>query len=834
MAVAGTLEYLISVDSSKMSKGMSDAENKVKNLGSKVSAATVAVGQVMGNLATKAASATVGFVKDSIEESMSFDKAMSQVAATMGKSVEDIQELSDFAREMGGSTAFSATQAAEALNYMALAGYDADTSMKMLPTVLNLAAAGNMELASASDMVTDAQSALGLSLEETETMVDQMAKTSSKTNTSVSQLGEAFLTIGGTARNLSGGTQELSALLGVLADNGIKGAEGGTKLRNVILSLTAPTDKAAEAISGLGVAVFDEEGNMRSLPDIIQDINTATSEMTQAERTSVFNEIFNKQDLKAVEALLNTDVSRWKELYGEIGEAEGAAEQMAATQLDNLSGDMTIFQSAMSEAKLTLTKGLTPALRTFVQSGTQLVTRLTNAFKSDGLNGVIKEAKSIAWEFVDTLANSDSPIVSAIGRVIKAFETGFTWENMGTAITAAWEGVKAGVESLGKIVFGERVDGSVDWPDWEDVKDAATKAWEGIKKGALGLAGLVFGRKEDGSVDWPTWQDVEQKANEIWNDIKAKALDLAGLVFGKAEDGTVAWPDINKLSADFDAWWKNTALPALQKGMVWYLQLFGVPQEDAESIATIVGDWWSTIVQDVQKTLVWFLKLPTFSAHEAGEQLRQIISDWWKGIVTTLQDLLGWLLGPPSLEDSDGSQTKSKIQQWWEQYIKPALKYLLDFTLGLFGLPDMEEMKQAILDWWEDVKKLVGSLILRIKTNLQVAGDNTFDEHYDAPDTWTGSDTEGYSNAKGNWNVPYDNYHALLHRGERVLTSSQARQDKGESSGVDTSAIASAVSEAIRSAMDGIGFYFDKTQVAAAITDQVSRNIANGVTAWRY
>ena len=146
----------------------------------------------------------------------------------MGVTVDEIGELRDFAQEMGSTTAFSATEAADALNYMALAGYDAETSMTMLPNVLNLAAAGGMELATASDMVTDSQTALGLSLEETSTLVDQMALASSKTNTSVSQLGEAILSIGGTAKNLSGGTTELNQVLGLLADNGIKGAEAGT------------------------------------------------------------------------------------------------------------------------------------------------------------------------------------------------------------------------------------------------------------------------------------------------------------------------------------------------------------------------------------------------------------------------------------------------------------------------------------------------------------------------------------------------------------------------------------------------------------------------------
>ena len=203
------------------------------------------------------------FGVSSVKTGMEFDSSMSQVAATMGKTMDELEQetgkvdlawgefsgnLREYAQEIGKNTKFSATEAADALNYMALAGYDAQKSMEMLPNVLNLAAAGNMDLATASDMVTDASSALGLTTEETTELVDKMAMSASKSNTSVEQLGEAYLTVGGTAKKLKGGTTELSTALGILADNGIKGSEGGTILRNAILSLTAPTSGAKKEL----------------------------------------------------------------------------------------------------------------------------------------------------------------------------------------------------------------------------------------------------------------------------------------------------------------------------------------------------------------------------------------------------------------------------------------------------------------------------------------------------------------------------------------------------------------------------------------------------------
>ena len=261
----------------KIGADTSDFDNTVSGIGDKVKkglGGALSTAAKVGAAGLAAAStAVVAFGKSAVDAGMTFDSAMSQVAATMGKPVSEIQNLRDFAQEMGSTTSFSATQAAEALNYMALAGYDADMSMQMLPTVLNLAAAGGMELATASDMVTDAQSALGLSAEETIEMVDQMAKTSSTTNTSVSQLGDAILTIGATARGVAGGTAELSQVLGLLADNGIKGAEGGTHLRNIILSLQTPTKDGTEALAQLGMTyadMYDEAGNMRALPEIFR------------------------------------------------------------------------------------------------------------------------------------------------------------------------------------------------------------------------------------------------------------------------------------------------------------------------------------------------------------------------------------------------------------------------------------------------------------------------------------------------------------------------------------------------------------------------------------
>lgn len=443
----GKVVYEIRGDNSKFQSDVNQTENIAKSktsaIGSFAKAAVVGIGAAVAVVGA----GMVAFAKDSIGVGSEFDKSMSQVAATMGTTVDQISELRDFAMDMGATTAFSATEAAEALNFMALAGYDAETSMKMLPNVLNLAAAGNMSLARASDMVTDAQTALGLTLPETEKLVDKMAKTSSKTNTSVEQLGDAILTVGGTAKSLKGGTTELATMLGVLADNGIKGAEGGTALRNVILALSAPTDTAAKKLDELGVSAYDADGNMRALPDVFADLNHAMDGMTQGQKTEVLNTIFNKVDLKSANALLATTGDRFNELEAAIDGASGAAQEMASTQLDNLAGDVTLFKSALEGAKITVSNALTPALRNFVQFGTKEITKLDKAFQRGGLNGFAEQLGKSLGDAVKMLVKQVPKFAQAAGKLALALV-----DSLGSSLVSNFPKIlKTLIKSLGDL-----------------------------------------------------------------------------------------------------------------------------------------------------------------------------------------------------------------------------------------------------------------------------------------------------------------------------------------------------------------------------------------------
>lgn len=453
-----------------------------------------------------------------------FESAMSQVQATMGitkdamsqvdgQTVNTMSTLSELAKKMGAETAFSASECAEALNYLALAGYDTQQMCDTLPTVLNLAAAGGIDLASASDMVTDAMSALGMGVDEAETMVDQMAKTASTTNTSVAQLGDGILTIGATAKSVKGGTAELNTALGILANNGIKGAEGGTHLRNVILSLQNPTDKAAASMEKLGVDVYDSEGNMRSLNDILGDLNKSMDGMTSAEKSNIISTIFNKTDLASVNALLANTGSTWDDLQQSIIDSGGAAQQMADTQLDNLQGQLTILKSALEGLAISFGELLMPAIKQIVGWVQTFV---------DWLNGMDEGTKKVIVT-VALLAAALGPVLIVVGKVISAVGTIMT---VVPKIAGVINTVKTAFAALNATMLANPIvlviaaitalvaafiylwnnceEFREFWINlWEQIKETAVAVWEGLK--AFFTA---------------AWEAISAAAKTIWEGIK--------------------------------------------------------------------------------------------------------------------------------------------------------------------------------------------------------------------------------------------------------------------------------------------------------------------------
>ena len=418
-----------------------------------ISSMTVAAGNLISDLVKTAGSKLAGLAQSSVSVGMNFDASMSQVAATMGTAVDQIQSLTDTAKEMGSTTKFTATQAADALNYLALAGYDANKAAEVLPSVLNLAAAGGMDLAYASDLVTDAMASLNIEAnkQNVDEFGNKLAMAASKANANVSQLGEAILTVGGTAANLKGGTTELTTALGLLANVGIKGAEGGTHLRNIILSLQSPTKDAREVMEQLGLEVYDAQGNMRQLDDILTDLNTVMDGMTQGDKDSIINALFNKTDLAAVNGLLAAQGEQWETLTSQIDSADGAMGQMAETQQDNLQGVMTSMGSAFEGLQLAVFERLEPTLTELGNYGIQCIRTLSTALSEGGPEAMLQAAGSILTDLAAGVAEQLPGLMSTGVQILTQLAEGIVAATPAMLATAA-EVLGALVQGLGEAL----------------------------------------------------------------------------------------------------------------------------------------------------------------------------------------------------------------------------------------------------------------------------------------------------------------------------------------------------------------------------------------------
>lgn len=586
-----SLQGKISLDSSGYNSALDGAKTKAQGFGNTLK------GILGAQVITKGFNAITNGFKSVMEAGMTFDSSMAQVAATMGLTMDsmEVDTLRNFAQEMGSKTAWSATQCADALNFMALAGYDVETSQRMLPQVLNLASAGSMDLARASDMVTDAQTALGLSLEDTETMVDQMAKTASTTNTSVEQLGDAILTVGGTAQYMAGGTEQINKVLGVLADNGIKGSEAGTHLRNMLLKLSSPTKEGAKALEELGVNVFDSEGKMRDFAEVFPELNASMAHLTEEEKLQKLSTIFNARDIASVNALLGTTPDRWDEVASAIDNCHGAAEQMAQTQLDNLAGDITLFESALEGAKIAISDGVAPALRGFVQTGTNLLSGFTSSLKEGGVSGALsflggqftglmKKADTVfpgIMTLWTTLQNVFGTVVDFIrsksgdfGEIfdtIKGLFTAFVdlvetiWDNFGQTIMqyvgAVWDYVKNYIKlALDFIKNIIKLVTSIikgDWKGaWEAIKNIFKNVWEQIKnvvqfaleniKVRISAVWTVVKNLTLGA-----WEGIKSIITNVWNVIKSTVSTAVSTVKTTMTNGFTSAK--NTVSSIFDS-----------------------------------------------------------------------------------------------------------------------------------------------------------------------------------------------------------------------------------------------------------------------------------------
>lgn len=339
--------------------------------------ANVVSSVIIGGL-KKLVSYLIDFAKASIEAGKAFDSAMSQVAATMGVTVNQVGELRDFAQEMGATTAFSATEAAQGLNILAMAGLSANEQMAALPQVLDLAAAGTLALDDAASYVTGTIKGFKDEMSNAQYYTDLIAKGATLANTSVTGLGEAMSRGAATASGYGQTANSLALSLLRLAEQNLEGEEATTALNRVMTDLYGKVGPDAQKIlDELGVSAYNEAGAAREFNEVIDDLNRSLEGMTDAQRSAALSTIFTSQGLTAFNKLISTSPEKLEAFKAGLDGAFGSAAQQADTQLDNLAGDLTLFDSAVEGLKIRISDALTPALRGLVQGATAAVSSLT-------------------------------------------------------------------------------------------------------------------------------------------------------------------------------------------------------------------------------------------------------------------------------------------------------------------------------------------------------------------------------------------------------------------------------------------------------------------------
>ena len=460
----------------KVDDGAKGAEGGISTL-------KIALGNLIADGLQRAISACKDFVTESIEVGKAFDKSMSNVAALSGASGKDLQMLRDTAKEYGSTTQFSASQAADALGYMALAGWDANQSADALGGVLNLAAASNMDLAQASDMVTDYLSAFSLEAQDSGKFADMLAFAQANANTTAQGLGEAFKNC---AANMNAAGQDVettTSLISMMANQGLKGSEAGTALSAMMRDMTAKMEDGAIAIGETNVQVMDAQGNYRDMTDILKDVEAATNGMGDAEKAAALSSTFTADSIKGLNLLLNAGTGEAAKFEEELRNSSGSAEEMAKVMNDNLAGDMTAFGSQLEGVQIALYEKFEPALRQGVAALSGLLDALqflidhssevvaalaaiasgvagyvlyTTALKimNEGWKSltIVTKAQAAAQAVLNAVmaANPIGILIAAIAALVAAFVVLFnTNEEFRAKVIEIWENVK---EFLGDAV----------------------------------------------------------------------------------------------------------------------------------------------------------------------------------------------------------------------------------------------------------------------------------------------------------------------------------------------------------------------------------------------
>lgn len=688
----------------------------------------------LANLAADAIMRAVDGIKNLvgnvIELGQNFTSTMSEVSAISGATGEDFEKLEACAREYGATTVFSASNAAEALKYMSLAGWDADQSTSALGGVLNLAAASGMELGAASDMVTDYLSAFAMEAGDAAYFADLLSYAQSHSNTTAEALGEAYKNC---AANLNAAGQDIetvTSLLEGMANQGYKGSEAGTAMAAIMRDITNGMKDGAIKIGETSVAVMDAQGNFRDLTDILTEVEAATNGMGDAERAVALSSTFTADSTKGLNLILNEGMDNIAGYEEELRGASGSAEEMANIMNDNLSGDVAAMNSAFEELGLKIYDALESKLRAGVQFITNGVIpaiewlgghipEVTIAVSGLGaviaamnwgtISSKIAMVKGALVKLAAALGGVSLPAIAIIA-VITAVALAFTnlWKNneeFRNKITAIWDGIKAKFDEFGQGIV-DRLNAL--GFEFEDITEVMKAVWDGFCE-----------------VLAPIFEGVFQQISNILNealDILTGLFDIfAGIFTG---DWDMVWQGVQEV---FGAVW-DFVVATFENWISTFTSL-------ADTVLGWFGTDWETVWTNVKTFFsdTWNAISSFFSGILTG--IKTFFTDTWNAIVSFFSGILSGIYSSVTGTMTEIHDTFTNIWDSITGFLSGAWETIKNIvTVGIMAVKEIisaafqiitlpfrfiwENCKDTVLSIWETIKSVIGEKIDAVKEKI--------------------------------------------------------------------------------------------------------------------
>ena len=580
------------------------------------------VGDNISNVGTKLLPVTAGVVglgTAAVKTAADFDSAMSKVAAVSGATGKDLDALRDKAREMGSKTKFSASEAAEAMNYMAMAGWKTEDMLSGIEGVMNLAAASGEDLATTSDIVTDALTAFGLSAKDSGHFADILAAASSNANTNVSMMGETFKYCAPIAGALGFSAEDTAEAIGLMANAGIKGSQAGTALRTIMNNLSGDVKICGSSIGEVTVATTNADGSMRDLSDILADCRTAFSGLSESEKAAAAESLVGKNAMSGFLALMNAGEADINKLSSAIDNCDGCAAGMAETMNDNLAGQLTILKSQLQELAISFGELLMPAIRTIVGWIQKFV---------DWLNSMDEGTRKVIVT-IALVAAAIGPVLIIVGKVISAIGTIMTIIpklagviNAAKGVIAAFNAVCAAnpyVLIIAAIValvaafiylWNNCEEFRQFWIDlWESIKEIAVAVWEALKEFFTAA-----------------WEAIKTTAVTVWNAIKDF---FTGLWEGIKNIFTTV---VNAISTFLTNAWnaiKNTVTTVFNAIKTFFTTIWNGIKSVITTVVTAISTFLSTAWNGIKTAITTVLNA-----------IKSVVTTVWNGIKTTITNIV--------------------------------------------------------------------------------------------------------------------------------------------------------------------------------------------------